>query len=162
MHLVLLSLLFLAALVIGLVLILGAILNGEWIGAVVVLVDVAGLFGVLMLAPSPLLRFTDQGVELRRQLSGLRAYIRMAEQDRLRMLQSPQGALRTTAGDPIAQSALDRYVLTERLLPMRSCSGRRRPGLASSSTSAARPTSRTACAALAAHCRASSPSCRHL
>ncbi|SDS79156.1 DUF2207 family protein [Microlunatus soli] len=134
-HLVLLSLLFLAALVTGLVLILGAIMNDEWIGAVVVLVDIAVLFGVLMLAPPPLLRFTDQGVELRRQLSGLRAYIGMAEQDRLRMLQSPQGALRTsaggltpggvalglqsrpTAGDPVAQSALDRYVLTERLLP---------------------------------------------
>ncbi|GAA3646146.1 DUF2207 domain-containing protein [Microbacterium marinilacus] len=134
-HLVLLSLLFLAAAVAGVLLGLGAILNGEWMGAVVVLFDVAVLFWVLTLAPPPLLWFTALGQEHRRHLSGLRDYIRLAEQDRLRLLQSPEGALRTpagaltpggqalglsampTAGDPVAQSGLDRYVLNERLLP---------------------------------------------
>lgn len=134
-HLVLLSLLFLAVLAVGLLLVVGAAVNGEWLGALVVLVDIALVFWVLTLAPGPLLRFTDQGQELRRHLSGLRAYMALAEQERLRVLQSPDGALRTpagaltvggevlgleaqpAAGDPVAQSALDRFVLTERLLP---------------------------------------------
>lgn len=72
---------------------------------------------------------------MRQRLSGLRDYMRLAEQDRMRILQSPQGALRTpageltpggralglrpepTAGDAVAQSDLDRFVLVERLLP---------------------------------------------
>lgn len=134
-HLVLLSLLFLAVALIGLVLILGAIINGEWLGAVLVLIDVAVLFWVLTLAPPPLLRFTEKGQELRRHLAGLRTYMGLAEQERIRVLQSPRGALRTpagaltvggevlgleaqpAAGDPVSQSQLDRFVLTERLLP---------------------------------------------
>lgn len=134
-HLVLLSLLFLIVLVFGLFLILGAFITGEWVGALVVLVDVLAMFWVMTLAPPPLLHFTDQGRERRRHLSGLRDYIRLGEQDRIRMLESQQGALRTpagaltpggqalglrprpTAGDPVAQSALDRYELTEHLLP---------------------------------------------
>lgn len=134
-HLVLLSLWFLATLVVGLVLMLGAIVNGEWLGALVVLFDVGLVFWLLTLAPPPLLRFTEKGDELRRYLAGLRDYMELAEKDRLRVLQSPQGALRTpagaltvggevlgleaqpTAGDPVSQSALDRFVLTERLLP---------------------------------------------
>ncbi|MGO1769130.1 MAG: DUF2207 family protein [Microbacterium sp.] len=134
-HLVLLSLLFLIAALGGVFLVIGAIVNGEWMGAIVVLVDIAVLFWVLTLAPSPLLRFTSLGQERRRELSGLRDYIRLAEQDRLRMLQSPEGALRTpvgaltpggqalgltprpTEGDPVAQAGLDRFLLNERLLP---------------------------------------------
>lgn len=134
-HLVLLSLVFLASTLLGLLLILGAVMNGEWLGGFVVLVDIVAVFWVLTLAPPPLLRFTERGQELRTHLSGLRDYMRMAEQDRLRYLQSPQGALRSPAGaltpggvalgltprpsvgDPVAQSQLDRFVLTERLLP---------------------------------------------
>jgi len=37
-------------------------------------------------------RFTDKGLELRRYLEGLREYIKMAEVDRIKMLQSPEGA----------------------------------------------------------------------
>lgn len=134
-HLVILSLLFLLAVVVGVFLAIGAVVNGEWVGAIAVLVDLAALFWVFALAPPPLLRFTPSGQERRRELSGLRDYIRLAEQDRLRMLQSPEGALRTpagaltpggvalgltprpTAGDPVAQSGLDRFILNERLLP---------------------------------------------
>lgn len=134
-HLVLLSLLFLATALFAVIYIIFSIMEQQWLSIPLVLLDVAVLFWVLTLAPPPLLRFSDRGVELRRRLSGLRTYIRMSEQERLRMLQSPQGALRTnaggltpggvalglrpqpTAGDPIAQSTLDRYVLTERLLP---------------------------------------------
>ena len=134
-HLVLLSLLFLAVLVVGLVLLLGAVLDGSWLGAVAVVAEVALVFWVLTIAPGPLLRFTDRGRELRRHLAGLRSYMELAEQERLRVLQSPEGALRTpagaltvggqvlgleaqpVAGDPVAQSRLDRFVLTEKLLP---------------------------------------------
>ncbi|MGI6877348.1 DUF2207 family protein [Microbacterium sp. gxy059] len=134
-HLILLSLLFLASAAIGLILVIGAIVEGAWWGAAVVVADLAVLFWILMIAPPPLLRFTEEGQRRRRHLSGLRQYIRLAEQERLRMLESAEGALRTpagaltpggqalglppvpTAGDPVAQSTLDRYVLAERLLP---------------------------------------------
>lgn len=134
-HLVLLSLLFLAAAAVGLLLLIGSLANGQWAFAPIAIAVVAALFGVLLLAPPPLLRFTDRGRELRRHLASLREYMRLAEQDRLRMLQSPEGALRTPAGaltaggqalglrpqptadDAVGQSSLDRIVLIERLLP---------------------------------------------
>ena len=134
-HLILLSLLFLATLLIGALLALGAVLEGEWMGAVAALLVIAAVFGVLMLAPPPITRFTDRGRDLRRQLAGLREYIRLGEQRRLAALESVAGALRTGAGaptagglalgvarapasdDPVAQSQLDRYVLLERLVP---------------------------------------------
>ncbi|MGO1543536.1 MAG: hypothetical protein ACTHXA_04255 [Gulosibacter sp.] len=134
-HLYVLSLLFLAVLVVSAILILYAFLEGEWVGAVVASVTSLALFWVLTLSPPPMLWFTEHGRALRQYLSGVRDYIRLGEQDRLRMLQSPQGALRTpaggltpggvalglpaqpTAGDPVAQSSLDRFLLTERLLP---------------------------------------------
>lgn len=134
-HLILLSLLFLATVVVGALLALGALVEGEWTGAVAVLLVVAAVFGVLMLAPPPIMRFSDRGRELRRHLAGLREYIRLGEQRRLQMLESADGALRTPAGaptpggralglaevpernDPVAQSHLDRYVLLERLVP---------------------------------------------
>lgn len=37
-------------------------------------------------------RLTDKGLDLRRYLEGLREYIKMAEVDRIKMLQSPEGA----------------------------------------------------------------------
>ncbi|WP_449278366.1 DUF2207 family protein [Leucobacter sp. GX24907] len=134
-HLVLLSLLFLATAAVGLIMLIGGIVAGDWLSIVAVLIDIALVLWVLTLAPPPLLRFTESGRQLRRHLSGLRRYIRLSEQDRLRMLQSPDGALRTPAGaltpggaalglrpqpvvgDPVAQSQLDRFVLIERLLP---------------------------------------------
>lgn len=134
-HLYLLSLLFLALVAACLFLGLGAVINGDGAIIFVFVPTVAAFFGVLTLAPAPILRFTDSGQDLRRRLSGLRDYVRMAEAERLRVLQSPDGALRTpagsltpggqalgltpqpTAGDPVAQAGLDRYVLTEQLLP---------------------------------------------
>lgn len=134
-HLILLSLLFLVTAVSGLFMALGAIITKEYLGVPAVLVGIAAVFWVLTISPPPILRFTEKGDALRRHLSGLRGYMRLAERDRLRVLQSPGGALRTPAGaltvggevlgletqpsqgDPVAQSALDRFVLTERLLP---------------------------------------------
>ena len=134
-HVILLSLLFLVSAVGGGFLLVGALTEGQWVGAILVVLTVAALFWVLTISPPPFLRFTPRGQELRRHLVGLRGYIRLAEQDRLRVLQSPQGALRTAAGgltpagialgltattsasDVVAQSALDRFILNERLLP---------------------------------------------
>ncbi|MCW4457074.1 DUF2207 domain-containing protein [Microbacterium sp. MPKO10] len=134
-HLYVLSLLILALIVGGGIFALGAFMNGDVVGGSVAILTTAGVFGVLTIAPPPMMLFTPRGQELRRHLSGLRDYVRLAEQDRLRMLQSPQGALRTpagaltpggralglrerpTAGDAVAQSGLDRYVLIERMLP---------------------------------------------
>lgn len=64
---------------------------------------------VLAIAPKPL---TAAGAEARDYLLGLRDYLRLAEADRFRMLQSPDGAERLDLGDP---GQLVR--LTERLLP---------------------------------------------
>jgi uncharacterized membrane protein len=38
---------------------------------------------------------TDKGLELRRYLAGLKQYIELAEKDRLKVLQSPEGAAKT-------------------------------------------------------------------
>lgn len=134
-HLVLLSLLFLVTVAFGLFLMLGALVSGEWVGAIVVLLTMGALFWVLTLSPPPLLRFTAAGQAQRRHLAGLREYMKLAEQDRIRFLQSPEGALRTPAGEltrggqtlglapaapalsPAAQSGLDRIILDEKLLP---------------------------------------------
>ena len=76
----------------------------------------------------------ERGREVRDHLEGLRLYIRLAEADRLRVLQSPSGAMRVdrpaaasvaaaaaaTPGAPIATTSLDSAVvlkLNERLLP---------------------------------------------
>lgn len=134
-HLYLLSLLALAVLGLGAMLVLDFWEKGDWVESLFIFPIVAALFVVLFMAPPPILRFTAQGDELRRELSGVRDYVRLAEQDRLNTVQSPQGALRSpageltpggaalglqpqpTAGDVVAQSSLDRYVLIERLLP---------------------------------------------
>ncbi len=134
-HLTLLSLLFFVVLAGGGLLILGALANGQWQGAVIVGLVVVVFVLLLALTPAPMLRFTAQGEQLRGHLSGLRHYIGLAEAPRMQMMQSPQGALRTgageltpggralglspqpTHGDMVAQAQLDRYVLTERLLP---------------------------------------------
>ncbi|MGF3056653.1 DUF2207 family protein [Microbacterium sp. YY-01] len=134
-HLYVLSLLFLTLALFGLIFIIGAAMNGDWLGVGVTVLTMVGVFFALTIAPPPILLFTDQGKELRRHLSGLRDYVRLAEQDRLQFLQSPQGALRTPAGaltpggqalglqpqptapHALAQAGLDQYVLIERLLP---------------------------------------------
>ncbi|ALJ21612.1 DUF2207 family protein [Microbacterium sp. No. 7] len=79
---------------------------------VLIVVGVVVLFAVIMLvARRPL---TSAGAELRDHLLGLKEFIGWAEQDRIRMLQSPRGAerARVDANDP-----RQRLVLYERLLP---------------------------------------------
>jgi len=80
-------------------------MGGPW-PAVSAVVGVGSAIGALF-AVASVRPLTERGRALRDHLEGLREYIRLAEADRLRMLQSPEGALRS---DEVLQ-------LTERLLP---------------------------------------------
>lgn len=83
--------------------------NGLSLAALFV-TGLAVLAGIaLAIAPKPL---TAAGAEAHDYLLGLRMYLQLAEADRFRMLQSPDGAERVDLGDP---GQLVR--LTERLLP---------------------------------------------
>ncbi|WP_308799815.1 DUF2207 domain-containing protein [Agromyces silvae] len=85
---------------------LTAAMGGAWplVALIVGLIAaVVGVGAVAVVRP-----FTESGRAVRDHLEGLREYIGLAEADRLRMLQSPSGALRT-------DTAVLR--LTERLLP---------------------------------------------
>lgn len=130
-----LSLLFLVSEVVLAIGVLGAIINGDWLPAAITAVFLVAYFFVLFAAAPPILRFTDAGRELRVHLSGLREYIRLGEQERLRYTQTLETALRTPAGtltsrgealglsprpqasNPAAQYELDQVVLNEALLP---------------------------------------------
>ena len=70
---------------------------------------IAGLVVVRPAAP-----LTEKGALERDKLLGLREYIRLAEADRLRVLQSPKGAVRVPVK---ADSAKQMVKLTERVLP---------------------------------------------
>jgi uncharacterized membrane protein YgcG len=78
------------------------------------IIGVLIVFGTVFRTP-----LTDKGAELRDHLKGLELYIRLAEADRLRMLQSPEGALRepmppSSAGTTDPRQIIDVY---EKLLP---------------------------------------------
>lgn len=130
-----LSLLFLLSFAVLALLILGAILDGAWWFVVVAPLFLVGYFFILFLAAPPILRFTAAGKELRVRLAGLREYVRLGEQERLRFTQTPQTALRDPVGDltpaghalglprvpqapnAVEQFQLDQIILTEELLP---------------------------------------------
>lgn len=107
---------------------------GSWIAFGLALASLALVVAALVVNPKPWRRFTEAARPHREHLDGLRQYMTLAEADRLTMLQSPSGAERlaqstgatgaaastgsagatgSTAGD----AALERLVLTERLLP---------------------------------------------
>ncbi|MWV58665.1 DUF2207 family protein [Rathayibacter sp. VKM Ac-2754] len=98
---------FMAAVVGGAIL-----LDGSFGGALplilLLLSLVAGVVSTVLVSKVPL---TAAGAELRDHLAGLELYIRLAEQDRLAMLQSPTGAERRQVG------TIDVVEVTERLLP---------------------------------------------
>ncbi|MEB0303354.1 hypothetical protein, partial [Mucilaginibacter sp. 5C4] len=83
----------------GLVAVLGGVvgLALEIGGAWPFLVLLAGLIGAITTVSlaSSIRPLTAAGAELRDYLEGVRLYIGVAETDRLRVLQSPQGALRS-------------------------------------------------------------------
>ncbi|MFT7711719.1 DUF2207 domain-containing protein [Clavibacter tessellarius] len=65
---------------------------------------------------------TERGVALRDHLRGLEEFIRLAEADRIRMLQSPEGALRAD----LPRDDRDMLRLTEELLPYAALFGQER------------------------------------
>ncbi|GAA1802394.1 DUF2207 family protein [Agromyces neolithicus] len=74
--------------------------GGVWPFVVFIVAGVAALVTVMTVARvRPL---TEAGRAMRDHLEGLRLYIRLAEADRLRVLQSPSGALRVGAPGPPA------------------------------------------------------------
>ncbi|MGR2753751.1 DUF2207 family protein [Agromyces arachidis] len=100
---------------------LDANMGGGWPWLTILGSGVAAFIAVaLVVGVRPL---TERGRALRDHLEGLREYIRLAEADRLRMLQSPSGAERVPASQPAtattAAAADPDAVLriTERLLP---------------------------------------------
>ncbi|MBP1326416.1 hypothetical protein JOF28_001648 [Leucobacter exalbidus] len=66
----------------------------------------------MIVCPRPWRRFLPPSLQARRHLAGMREYIRLAEADRLRVLQSPQGAVRVPAAE-----GFERLHVYEQLLP---------------------------------------------
>ncbi|MBL3688128.1 DUF2207 domain-containing protein [Leucobacter zeae] len=66
----------------------------------------------LVVCPGPWRRFLPESLPIRRHLAGMREYIRLAEAERMRVLESPRGAIR----EPVAPG-IERIRVTERLLP---------------------------------------------
>lgn len=60
---------------------------------------------------------TDSGLALRRYLEGLKLYIKVGEQERLKMLQSPEGAQKVSTIASDTGEPRQRVVLYERVLP---------------------------------------------
>lgn len=81
-------------------------------GVMVAVVSFGTVIAALIVCPAPWRRFLPQSLVARRHLAGMREYIRLAEADRLRVLQSPQGAVRV----PVT-AELDRLHVYEQLLP---------------------------------------------
>lgn len=79
--------------------------------AVIAFAIVAGIITLVVLFRTPV---TARGAEARDHLHGLELYIRLAEADRLRMLQSPDGALREQNA---STGELDVLKIYEKLLP---------------------------------------------
>ena len=79
------------------------------------LVLVPALLGAVMIFATVFrVPLSDRGAELRDHLKGLRLYIQVAEKDRIRMLQSPEGAERTPVDTTDRGMMLTLY---ERVLP---------------------------------------------
>ncbi len=86
--------------------------RGGWLPLLVFLPSVVALIAVFAVVTRTVL--TEQGAELRDYLKGLHLYITVAEKDRLRILQSPEGAERTPVDTTDKGQMLKLY---ERVLP---------------------------------------------
>ncbi|WP_158866858.1 DUF2207 domain-containing protein [Leifsonia sp. AG29] len=97
--------------VVGSVLCISGVYGGV-VPLVILICSILAFVGVvILLSHSPL---TSKGTLLREYVEGLRMYIELAEADRIRYLQSPQGAERV----PVAvDDPREMLKLTERLLP---------------------------------------------
>ena len=83
--------------------------RGSWITGVTLIGGfILGMASLVVSVHSPL---TDEGAEVRDHIAGLDLYIRVAEVDRLRVLQSPEGALRKPVDTSDARAVLHLYEL---------------------------------------------------
>lgn len=96
----------------------------DWPALVATLIALGATIATIFVTPSSWRRFLPPAQPKREHLAGLRRYLVLAEADRMRMLQSPNGAeLRVTdaaagTGSPDAVAApIERFHLHERLLP---------------------------------------------
>ena len=106
-------------------LVAGAVLPGNWAWPAF-LVGGLALIGVCVAAARPVL-LTPAGVEQRDYLEGMKVYLELAEADRFRLLQSPDGALRATVPQAVpgqanaapasAADTVELVKLYEKLLP---------------------------------------------
>ena len=81
---------------------------------------ILGMTSLMVSVQAPL---TDKGAEVRDHIAGLDLYIRVAEADRLRVLQSPEGALRKPVDTTDSRAVLHLYEL---VLPWAILLGRER------------------------------------
>ena len=93
------------------VMLLDSAIGGAWPFLLMVppFIGLLVVFGLVFRTP-----LTDKGAEVRDHLKGLELYIRLAEADRLAMLQSPTGAQRKAIAPADPRMVLDIY---EKLLP---------------------------------------------
>lgn len=83
--------------------------RGDWVPAATLFSGfVFGIAGLILSANTPL---TETGAEVRDHIAGLDLYIRVAEADRLRVLQSPEGALRKPVDTSDTRTVLHLYEL---------------------------------------------------
>lgn len=92
---------------VGVVLLIIGVLT---LGPTLLIASIVAFTSAFMLWP-----LTDKGLALSRYLKGLEMYIKVAETERLKMLQSPEGAQKVGAVDPNDTSQLVK--LYERVLP---------------------------------------------
>jgi hypothetical protein len=89
-----------------------ALIDGDWPALVTTIIALAATIATIIVTPSSWRRFLPAARPKREHLEGLRQYLALAEAERLRVLQSPDGATLQPADAP-----LTRFHLHERLLP---------------------------------------------
>ncbi|MGX5696830.1 hypothetical protein ACWKWP_11580 [Agromyces soli] len=117
------------------VLLVVGLIAGDWLAVALTVVALAATILTVVVTPASWRKFLPAATPRREHLDGLRRYLTLAEADRMRALQSPQGALVVTDGPagPSAQPAghaqavseapdpardpVARFHLNERLLP---------------------------------------------
>jgi X-X-X-Leu-X-X-Gly heptad repeat protein len=111
------------------VLLVIGLIAGDWLAVALTVVALAATILTVIVTPASWRKFLPAATPRREHLDGLRRYLTLAEADRLRALQSPQGALVVADGptahapqavgevaDP-ARDPVARFHLNERLLP---------------------------------------------
>jgi hypothetical protein len=89
----------------------GLLSDGRGVGFAILTFFGGFILGAVSLFMASTAPFTEKGAEVRDHIAGLDLYIRVAETDRLRMLQSPEGALRKPVETSDSRTVLHLYEL---------------------------------------------------